>query len=238
MIKIVTIFFIFLSSIFAENSTEFKQRQEILQKVKNYIVKEELIAKAYQQYILDKYTVPELSNLYSSDYLGVETDFSDGIDTNLFNDLSLTKLEYSYGLKEILKDDSNIKNIYESDIFRKNTLFANGKLYIYLDDEFVRHLYHLISRQTSNILADCDDSTKTKYCKKDNHIFIYDDNNETNLLIWYHIDKFKTGPYMITKDISTYLTNEEFSYIPKGVIMYDDDGTKYIKTSTSIEKIR
>jgi hypothetical protein len=50
----------------------------------------------------------------------------------------------------------------------------------------------------------------------------------------YHIDKFETGPIII----STISANNIFKSIPKGVLIYDSTGKKYIKTTLGIEVIK
>jgi hypothetical protein len=56
--------------------------------------------------------------------------------------------------------------------------------------------------------------------------------------MYYHIDKFKTGPIVISNDTSMYDTRSEFKYLPYGTLMYDLEGIKYVKTSSSIEKVK
>jgi hypothetical protein len=238
MIKKLFLILILVNSFFAEEITTFDARQEALLKIRNIITQEESIARAYESYILKNYNIPILSNLITADYLGVE--FTTNFDTTNFNSISLDNLTLSYALKsDALKNDLKFKDLYENDTFRNRTYFQDNKIYYLLLDDFAKHLYFLIKRQNSAIL-DCTNLLSKRYCVNNNHIYIYSsDTVKTNatLLLYYHKDKFKMGPFIITNNISEH-SNIEFSSIPKGIILYDSDGKKYIKTSTSIMALK
>ena len=98
--------FIFLSNIgFSLDLNDFKDRQSILQDVKSIILYEESIARAYEEYILTKYTLPtiteiktmigDLQNLQNAD---ITPSFS-------LNSNQLTKISYN------LSDDINNDDI-------------------------------------------------------------------------------------------------------------------------------
>lgn len=234
MIKKLFLILILINSFFAEEITTFEGRQEALLKIRNIITQEESISRAYESYILKNYTVPALSNLITADYLGVG--FTTNFDTTNFNTISLDNLTLSYALKsDALKNDLKFKELYENDTFRDRTYFQDDKIYFLLVDEFAKHLYFLIKRQNSAIL-DCTNLLSKRYCSNNNHIYIYSSDTtktDATLLMYYHKDKFKTGPFIITNNVSEH-SNIEFSSIPKGMVLYDNDGKKYIKTSTSI----
>lgn len=241
----IFLFIIFLlSNILNAEITDFDTRQDVILKLKEMVLKEEQIATAYEEYILENYNIPaDLNAITSSGYLGSYLDFiTNSIDTNYFetpvlgNLLNSTLTTISYGLKSVLKTDAYFKNLYESNTFRKKTFYANNKINFIINDDYAKHLLYLISKQGVQIL-DCI-TIGTKYCKKNEHIYIYDDITRINLLMYYHKDKFKTGPIIITNDTSLQNTSDEFNFIPKGAILYDTDGIKYVKTLDSIEKLK
>jgi hypothetical protein len=56
--------------------------------------------------------------------------------------------------------------------------------------------------------------------------------------MYYAIEKFNSGPIIITKDTSLHITSDEFDFIPRGALLYDTEAIKYIKTTTSIEVVK
>ena len=233
-------FFIF-SFIFLFAETDFKTRQNTLQDVKRIIQAEESIARAYEQYILDNYAIPpSMTELYTSSYLGSKNDFISGFigvfNTN-FNDFTLSTNKLNYTLKDVLKNDSGIKEFYENNTLRKKTYFRNDKIYLLLEDSFAKHLYNLISLQNSAIL-DCTNGSSKRTCKENGHIKVFTTDAKTVLLMEYHEEKFKTGPIVITNDKNLQITREEFTYLPKGTILFDTVGAKYIQTISGIEVLK
>lgn len=239
MIRYFIIFIFLLTFVFS--NTEFKTRQDTLQDIKKVIQDEEAIARAYEQYILDKYAIPSTMNdLYNSSYLGTKANFITGFlttfDTN-FNDFVLTTDKLNYALKNVLKNDEDIKKFYENNGLRKKTYYRNDKIYFILEDSFAKHLYNLISLQNGAIL-DCTNILSKRTCKENGHIKVYTTDAKTVLLMQYHEEKFKTGPIVITNDKTLQITRDEFSYLSKGTILYDVVGAKYIQTISGIEALK
>lgn len=242
MIRYIFILIFTFNIVFAVDLADFEYRQKILLDVKKVVQDEESIARAYEQYILDNYKIPvNISALYTSSYLGLSTDFLDGISnfsTN-FNTFNLGENYISYGLKDTLTVDTRITSLYESNTFRKRTYYRNNKIYIVLEDYFAKHLYDLIEQNGSG-LSTCIGLSNIA-CIKDNHIYIkptYTLNEITDFLISYHIDKFKTGPIIITSNTALHITRREFDSIPKGAILYDTTGAKFVKTNSGIEGLK
>ncbi|WP_419764059.1 MAG: hypothetical protein ACNI28_09720 [Arcobacter sp.] len=219
---------------------DFSTRQDVLQKIKQVIFDEEAIATAYEFYILNTYSLPDdLNTLKTSDYLGITFGT---VDSTYFNSLSLSttaSLALKYAIKDNIISDTNLKSIYDSDTFRKKTYVYKDKVYFKLEDDFAKNIFVLISTQDSG-LSICGDIPKTQYCTKNGHIYLYTDNtqNDTKLLMYYYAEKFQTGPIIISNDTTLYDTRSEFKNLPLGILMYDTDGVKYVKTSTSIEKVK
>jgi len=228
---------------------DFDTRQDTIQKIKEVVQSEESIARAYEQYILDNFNPPSsgFTSLKTASYLG--TSFPTNIDSIYFNnfivgtpvsDPGIGKI--SYALKDELKADNYLKALYEGSTFRKRTYYQNDAIHILIEDVFAKHLYDLYGRMNLNstaidLIGICSISNGI-YCIENDHVYIYDDNSHTNLLMYYYKDKFKTGPIIITNDTDLHSTNDEFNSIPKGALLYDTDGTKYVKTSTSIEVLK
>lgn len=234
------------------NSIDFETRQKILKNIKDVIQAEEAIARAYEKYLINTYNGPSsgLTSLKLNGFLG--SSFPSNIDSTYFNDFvvgtpigSFKLGTISYALKSELKGDSYIKELYESNTFRKRTYCKDDKIYFIIEDSFARHIYDLYGRLNLNATAinpisNCSFSSSGKYCFENKHIKIYttDSRGEDNLLMYYHVDKFKTGPIIITSDTTLQTNNDEFNSIPRGAILYDKNGIKYIKTLNSIEKLR
>ncbi|QKJ28106.1 hypothetical protein [Aliarcobacter cibarius] len=245
--KKLYLIFIFLSNIaFSLDLTNFEDRQKILQDIKSVILKEESIASAYEKYILDNYAIPDkIDSLYTSNYLGQSVDFlSDITDfSSNFNPFSISENKISYSLK---LNDIQLKSLYESNTFRKKTYIRDNKLYFILEDGFAKHLYDLIKLNNGQIII-CPNSIITVpiNCRDNNHIYIglTKKSDGTNFipdkyLIIYHIDKFKTGPIIITNDILKYSTESAFNSIPKGALLYNANGVKHLKTVSGIEILK
>lgn len=214
---------------------KFADRQDVLQKIKQMIIDEESIAKAYEAYIIKNYSLPSsLAVLKTADYLG--TTFGN-VDETYFNSFVLATQNVSYRLKDNLSSIENFKLMYESDTYRKKTFVYKGKVYFKLEDDFAKNLFMLIKTQGSG-LNNCNDIPKRQYCIKDNHIYLFTNSSQSKIIMYYYVDKFKTGPIVISNDTSLYDTRSEFKYLPYGTFMYDLDGIKYVKTSSSIEKVK
>lgn len=253
MKKIAILFFITFNFLFAYDLNNFEDRQMILQDVKTLILYEESIAKAYEEYILENYSIPSYQNITS--LIGALT-LKNTINTTISLDSSFTKV--SYNLNNEIKADEGIKALYESDTFRKRTYYEknSGKIYFLLEDEFAKHLYDLI-KQNNGVILNCpttEGNVTKQNCKLNKHIYIgvtnikkytvknSQGNDEViyepdNYLITYHIDKFKTGPIVITTDSSKYSLNT-FDFISKGALIYDTNGLKYVKTINGIEVLK
>lgn len=242
MKKIVIVFFIFINISYSLDLDNFEERQKALQDVKTIILYEESIAKAYEEYILTNYAIADLTQIKS--LIGDITTTISGITTML--DLDGTLMKVSYGLNNDLKADNYIKTLYESNTYRKRTYIRNDEVNFILEDEFAKHLYDLI-KQNGGAIEDCPITVFTIpiNCKENNHIFIQLTKKLEGLevvpdtyLIAYHIDKFKTGPIIITNDTSKHITQSAFDSIPKGALLYDTDGVKYVKTIDGIEVLK
>jgi hypothetical protein len=252
MKKFLIIFFMFFSLSFSLelNLNNFEDRQATLRDVKTLILYEESIAKAYEEYILINYSIPTLTQITT---LIGNVSLTNAINSTFTLDNDLMKI--SYGLIDEIKADSSIKTLYESSTYRKRTFFRNDKINFILKDEFAKHLYDLIKQ--AGTIVDCPTTqgsiTKVN-CKQSNHIYIgvtsikkdtRVDTNGNNVITYqpdvylmvYSIDKFKTGPIVITND-STKYTQSEFDSISKAALLYDVVGAKYVKTIDGIKALK
>jgi sulfur transfer complex TusBCD TusB component (DsrH family) len=244
MIKNIFILIFCFFTLYAEdiNLTDFNTRQTILQDIKKVVQSEESIARAYEQYILDKYAIPSnISNLYVDDYLVSSSSFSSVINdfSSKFNSYSIDGTKISYALNDLLKADNGIKALYEGNTFRKKTYLYNSKIYFILEDAFAKHLYDLIT-QDGTISNPCSSSSSDN-CVENSHIYIsptYDASGEIDdYLMAYHIDNFKKGPIVITSDTSLH-SEDEFDSISKGALLIDTTGIRYVKTTSGIEALQ
>lgn len=234
--------FIFLSNIaFSLDLNDFEERKSVLEDVKSIILYEESIAIAYENYILSNYSIPTLAQIKV--LIGDLTTQVSGITTTLtLNNSSITKI--SYALSDDLKADASIKALYDSNTFRKRTYVRNNEVYFILEDVFAKHLYDLIKTNGEIINADKPliSCSLNKVCKKNNHIYVKVQSLVSDMpdkyLMAYRIDKFKTGPIIITDDTSKHITESAFDSIPKGALLYDTNGVKYLKTLDGIEVLK
>ena len=232
--------FIFLSNIaFSLDLNNFEERKSVLEDVKSIILYEESIAIAYENYILSNYSIPTLAQIKT--LIGDLTTQVSGITTTLkLGDSAITKI--SYALNDTV--DTSIKALYESNTFRKRTYVRNNEVYFILEDVFAKHLYDLIKTNGEIINADKPliSCSLNKVCKKNNHIYVKVQSLVSDIpdkyLMAYHIDKFKTGPIIITDDTSKHLIENAFNSIPKGALLYDTNGVKYLKTLNGIEVLK
>ncbi len=252
MKKILLILILLINLSFAFDLNKFEDRQSVLQDVKTMILYEESIAKAYEEYILKNYSIPNDTNISSLiGTLTLKNDISATIHVSTLN----TKI--SYNLKsEIKTADEGIKTLYESNTYRKRTYFRDGEIYFLFEDEFAKHLYDLIKQNNGTILncPTTEGSVTKQNCKLNKHIYIgvtnikkytvknSQGNDEIiyepdNYLITYHIDKFKIGPIVVTTDSSKYNLST-FDFISKGALIYDTNGLKYVKTIDGIEVLK
>jgi hypothetical protein len=248
--KIIFIFLLSVSFLFALDLNDFNDRQKILQDIKKVVQNEESIARAYEKYILENYAIPaNINSLYTTNYLGTSVNFLSSISdfASNFNSFSLTQNKISYSLKDVLENDSEIKKLYESNTFRKRTYFRNDEIHFLLEDVFAKHLYDLMKSSNISVINDCPIVVFTTpvNCKEDNHIFIELTKKldgglvvPNTYLMSYHIDKFKTGPIIITDDTSKHITESAFDSISKGALLYDINGVKYLKTLDGIEVLK
>ena len=239
MIKIFLTIFLMFSSLNAEDSA-FITQQKLLLNVKTIIQEEESIARAYESFIINEKKLPLTFNeLKTDDYLGITFSLT-SFDTST---ASVDNFDYVKKINNRLQDttlenDASIKSLYESDLFRKKTYFYDSDtIGIKLDDEFANHLYFLSSTGGFNLI-ECGTLPKKKYCTNDDDVYIYQEDAQTNLLLYYAIEKFSTGPIIITSDTSLHITSDEFNFIPRGALLYDTEAIKYIKTTSSIEVVK
>ena len=232
--------FLIITFNFLQSET-FQERQAILQDIKNIVQFEESFARTYEEYILDNYKLPQNTGIITI-LMGGDIKSFVTIDDKV-NSTTLTSglPKINYALGDDLIADLSIKSLYESDTFRKRTYVRDGAVYFILEDNFAKHLFDLIKLNSSDEIKDCSSSNTDKACIKDNHIYIeatYSSGEITGYLMCYHIDKFKTGPIVVTNDTSKHITEEVFNSIPKGALIYDTDGVKYVKTTTGIEALK
>lgn len=234
--------FLIISFNFLQSET-FQERQSALQDIKNIVQYEESFARTYEQYILANYklppTVTTITALMGGTITAFITTINSKVNTTTLAD-GLPKINYALG--DELKADLGIKSLYESDTFRKRTYVRDGAVYFILEDSFAKHLFDLIKLNSGNEIQDCSSTNSNKACKRDNHIYIdatvVTTTTIASYLMSYHVDKFKTGPIVVTDNSVKYTTEEVFNSIPKGALIYDIIGKRYIKTTTTIEEIK
>lgn len=239
MKNIIFLLLLFIVSLNAENSDAFKQKQSDIETVKKMIQEEEMIAQAYEKYLIKEKKLPtSLSILQISNYLGTGFSFSSLTGGINFTLSSTTASMTSRIFNTAIDSDANLKALYESSLYRKNTYSISSQLVgIKLNNSLARHLYYLMKNWNRTSILNCTVSL-SEFCIKDNHIYIYTDTSKNTLLMYYHINKFIKGPIIISNNTALHTTNDAFNSIRRGTLLYDTDGVKYVKTSDSIEALR
>ncbi|UTJ06660.1 hypothetical protein [Arcobacter roscoffensis] len=249
MMKYILVLF-FIINFLQANSDFFEQRKILVDKVKRIIQQEEAIARAYERYIINEMKYPtSISQLKTDEYLGssFKSSFDSG-DELLFEDYVLDntgKLNFNYRLRTSNSNiDTSIRALYRSANYRENTFVYDNKVIIRLNDSYAKTLHTLMQMQSKAINA-CSDTT-IKYCLKDNHIYIFNstdkfENNGNikldNLLMFFYIENFKTGPIIITDD-RTLHDSEEFLNLVPGTQLIDFKNEKYLKTYDDIRRLQ
>jgi len=222
----------------AQNSDTFIQKQTDIELMKKVIQEEEMIASAYEKYVIKQRKLPlSLSVLQIPSYLGISFSVTSLSSTLPFSINSTAARMTSRIYGTTIENDTNLKALYEASLYRKNTYYiSSGLIGIKLNNSLARHLYYLMRKANTSSILDCS-SLDTEFCTKNNHIYIYTDTERNTLLMYYQINKFNTGPIIITNDPSLY-SNDAFNSISKGTLLYDTDGVKYIKTDNAIEALK
>lgn len=242
MIKIL-LMIISSFTILLADSTDYSNRQKILLDIKQIVQKEEEIARSFEKYILTNYSLPaNITALYTTDYLGTSADFTSSISnyTDNFKAFSLLDNSLTYTMKDSLEGDIGYKSLYEGDTFRKRTYYRNSRIYLVLEDVFAKHLYDIIKQKGSGLSA-CSSLASGVSCILNNHVYIkptYSSGKISTFLMAYHIEKFRTGPIIVTDNTTLHSTESEFKSIPKGALIYDVKGAKFIKTNQGVEVLK
>lgn len=238
MIRLFLIFVIFFT--FLQSET-FEERQKTLQDIKNVIQYEESVARIYELYILNNLKLPTIAQINT--LLGGNVKDFITIDDKI-NDVTLTSglPKISYALGTNLIADTSIKSLYDSNTYRKKTYVRGNAVYLILEDIFAKHLFDLIAlnNNTNKEIKECGSTNSDKACIYNNHIYIeptYSSGSISGYWIAYHIDKFKTGPIVVTDDTLKH-SEVVFKSIAKGTLIYDITGVKYIKTTLGIEVLK
>lgn len=254
MKKLLLLFLVLVTYSCSLDLNNFKDRQAVLQDVKKLILYEELVARAYEDLLIKNLDLPTTSDIEvitDNATTGIKTLIKNSIYGALSVDSSATKFSYNLKTGDLVgskEEITKIKNFYEDNSFRKNTYIQGDNVYFILKDDFSKHIFDLIS-QGKTIKKGCEpgisciqnDKTKLFF----NHIYIdvdadadFQDDVPEKYLMAYHIDNFKTGPIIITTSRTKQTSEKIFQSIPKGALMYDFDGVKYVKTSDSIEILK
>jgi hypothetical protein len=236
----IRLFLIFVISYTFLQSETFEERQKTLQDIKNVIQYEESVARIYELYILNNLKLPTIAEINTD----LDGNIKDFISIDNKDKVNLTTLtsglpKISYALGDVLKADLSIKSLYDSNTYRKKTYVRGDAVYFILEDIFAKHLFDLIAlnNNTNKEIKECGSTNSDTACIYNNHIYIeptYSSGSISGYLMCYHIDKFKTGPIVI----SSVTSHEVFKSIAKGTLIYDITGVKYIKTTLGIEVLK
>lgn len=234
MIKIFL--FILISTVFLFAET-FQERQNTLQDIKNIVQYEESFAKAYEEYILNNYKLPTITQINTlldgnrKDFVSVDN--KDKVNSATLTQ-GLTKLNYA-----LSNDLADFKSLYESNTFRKKTYVRDNAVYFILENVFAKHLFDLIylNNNVNKEIKQCTTTNSDRACIYNDHIYIdatFTASTITGYLMCYHIGNFEAGPIII----STITSDSIFKSIPKGVLIYDTNGKKYIKTTSGVMELK
>lgn len=244
MIKILILIFSFFIISSANEKQVLKQQNVLL--IQKIIESEEKIANKFEQYILEKFKIPTMSELLVNEYLG--TSFS--LNNRFGSDLAFkpnTDLKLNYAITS--EDDKNdYKNLlYKRDLYRENTSvylkekssneidFTNSYTEILLKSDEAKTLFNILNSGYT-IEETCPTSSSTlinKYCNlNDNAIRWY---NSSSLWIEYSKKSFDKGN--VTISANSLLTDSRITSLPIGTYIYINNGAQYVKLKDNILKV-
>lgn len=223
MMKIIFLNLILLVTLLnADNN--IKQQNVLL--AKDLVAKEELVAQAFEKYILENYAIPTMDKLKENKYLGEDFSLKNifGSEDISFSTANSSQLKYSVTKTNL---DEYIKLVYDRSLYRKYTEVGADFIQIKLQSDEAKNIYNLLL--TNTIESSCPPSTANKYCSvNETSIRWY---NSTSNWIEYSKKDFDNGN--VTVENTSLLSDTRLEALPVGTYIYLKNGAKYIKLMSS-----
>lgn len=233
MKKLVFIFLFFSIFLFGDEAQIVKQKNVL--SVQNLIKREELIAEAFEKYLLTEFKIPALNLLNSANYLGTNFDFTNNMGDYIdYFDSSNLKLKFA-----IKKPYQNyVYDLYVRDLYRSYTSAVVNKtdeeintvtsyIALKIQSEEAQNIYNLLIA-ANTILSTCSVPKALTYCSKNKeYIRWYNDD-----LDWIEYSKKEMNNGNVTvSNISIFTTDvNKLNELPVGTLIHVENKGKYIKT--------
>lgn len=232
MKKTLSLLLFSFSILFAQDILNVKIDVLKLQKI---IIQEEKLSYMYEQYLLNEYKYPTISNLQTQEYLGEHYYKKNifGEDIDFFDN---TKAQIKYAIKKDVKDYMHL--LYKRDIYREYTsVFVsfneqnvdanNSYIQIILNSKKAKNIFNIL--KTDFINKNCLGDIENEYCIYDeNSIRWY--NNDKNY-IEYNLEEFNNGNIFIEKE--SQLSDTKLDDLSIGSFVYTKNGNKYYKIANN-----
>jgi hypothetical protein len=250
MIKILICSIFSLSILFSSEISLLKQQNVLY--IQNIIKIEEKIAKEYEQYLLNEYKEPSLSDLKVDKYLGFNFSFMNNLGPDrILKSIaeSPDTIKLNYAITKTYHESKELESyknaLYKRALYRKQTSVYDD---IDPDNSFVS--IELISKKAKNIFAilsntdskrnsiqlECKNTLKNTYCidkRNTNRIRWY---NEDNHWIEYDLEQFTNGNILVSNEIM-FLDNAIKVDQKVGTFIHIINDSKYIKIKNSVNSV-
>lgn len=225
MKKLILIFLITFS--FAKDSRPVIQQKVLF--VEHLLKIEEKIALAYEEYLLNEYSLPTFTKLIDKGYLG--GNFSKkNILGNELSFFSIKSLQLNYAIKDNRKP--YLHELYKRDLYRKNSHLSSITSEEGITTKFVQ--LNLISKEAITIRSildekhliykNCVTPIKQTYCINKESIRWYESNSK-----WIEYDKENFEEANVTIVDISLLNNSKLHSLKFGSFVFIQNGAKYIK---------
>ena len=233
--KLLIILYLFFSFLNAKD-TLVVQQQNVLY-VQNLIEIEEKIASNFEEYLLNEFEIPNMSDLIDDTYLGSNFTTTNKFSSNDIDFVSASDLKIKYAITKDVQ--FYVTGLYERDLYRDMTS-------VYKDEDTPSNFYvsfELESKVAENILeilvagssiaSECTATLTNTYCITNlSAIRWYD---ASSRWIEYSNEDFEEGN--VTISTAGLLTSTKLDNLNVGAFVLVNNGDKYIKTVTDIAKV-
>ncbi|UTJ06661.1 hypothetical protein [Arcobacter roscoffensis] len=195
--------------------------------VQNLIKKEEKIALAYENYLLNEFKIPSsISDLMTSKYLGENFDVKNPLGENIEFKANKT-LKYALIRKGL---PHHLRALYYRDVYRNRTSvrvvlpYSDSYITISLKDEKAKTIFNLLD--TGNTISKTCENVTNAYCNKNEISLRWIDSSASD---WIEYDKEEFNLGNVTVSNKSMLNNTKLNSLAVGRYIYVQNSVRYIK---------
>ncbi len=239
--KILIVLFLFSSILFAQQSQIIRQQNVLF--IQKIIESEEKIARNFEKYLLENFTIPTMAELKVNEYLGENFSLDNRFGSDLAFKNSLN-LQLTYAITSE-KDANDYKNLlYNRDLYRENTVvyleknssneinYTNSYTEILLQSNEAKTILEIL-KSGNSIESSCTDTLINKYCNQNQSAIRW--YNSSSQWIEYNKEGFDKAS--VTISTTSLLLDSRLSVLPIGTYIYLNNGSQYVKLKDSILKV-